>query len=78
MKTFDTQALIELTIDWLEYLDTYQFEGCTPQDIDMALQTGWGEGPALRVAVDNLTVREWNKIQVQVIEAVNAKLFEVV
>ena len=78
MKTFDTQALIELTIDWLEYLDIYKTEGCTAGDIDMALQTGWGEAPALRIAVDSLTTREWKKIRTEVIEAVNAKLFELV
>lgn len=76
MNKRDIKSIVRLTVEWLEYLDIYKIEGCTEHDVIQALETGGPAGAVLAEKMDTLTRKEWQAVVHQVIEAVNADLYE--
>jgi len=76
MNKRDIKSIVRLTVEWLEYLDIYKIEGCTEKDIYYGLNTGGLRGQALKDQLDALPRKEWQAVVYQVIEAVNADLYE--
>ena len=66
--------IVQLTLDWLDYLDIYRIEGCTQQDVQYGLSTGGARGSELLVQSQSLSVREWTQVVQEVISRVNAQL----
>ncbi len=77
MNKREIRSIVRLTVEWLEYLDIYKIEGCTEQDIMHGLETGRERGAVLLAKIDELTRKEWKAVVSEVIEAVNAEMFEI-
>jgi hypothetical protein len=77
MNKREIRSIVRLTVEWLEYLDIYKIEGCTEHDIMQGLETGGPRGAALLEKADLLTRKEWRAVVAEVIEAVNAEMFDI-
>jgi hypothetical protein len=77
MNKREIRSIVRLTVEWLEYLDIYMIEGCTENDIMHGLETGRERGAVLLARVDQLTRKEWRAVVAEVIEAVNAEMFDI-
>jgi hypothetical protein len=77
MNKREIRSIVRLTREWLEYLDIYKIEGCTEHDILQGLETGGPRGAVLLARVDQLSRKEWKAVVAEVIEAVNAEIFDI-
>lgn len=67
--------IVQLTLDWLEYVDIYKIEGCTQQDVHYGLSTGGVRGRELLDQAQSLSVREWTRVVQEVCARVDSQLY---
>lgn len=77
MDKREIRSIVQLTVEWLEYLDIYKTEGCTEEDIEYGLKGGGTRGAALLEKIDMLTRKEWRTVSAEIRETVNAKMFDI-